>query len=158
MHVCISCKDDFARFSEHNTAWGLDCFRYIVRRLFIGHVLTLRRSPTLSYTQRLEQKVAQLEAALAEACPPASKPQPTHALGEESSNSSYGTQSGPRVAESEGLPLNGSISLFQLPGSIRTLSFERNQADQEVAAKKESLVNSAWRERAYERLADIPVS
>jgi hypothetical protein len=26
-----------------------------------------------------------------------------------------------------------------------------------MAAKKESLVNSAWRERAFEKLADTPV-
>jgi hypothetical protein len=53
--------------------------------------------------------------------------------------------------------LNESISLFQLPGSIRTLALANHQAEQEIAAGKESLVNSAWRERAYERLADIPV-
>jgi hypothetical protein len=53
--------------------------------------------------------------------------------------------------------LNESISLFQLPGSIRTLALANDQAEQELAAGKQSLVNNAWRERAYERLADIPV-
>jgi hypothetical protein len=121
-------------------------------------MLILIRTPTLSYTQRLEQKVAQLEAALAEASsPPASKSQAS-ALSEEISDSNYDATSEPRVEDEGALPLSNSISLFQLPGSIQAMTFSRDQADQEVAAKKESLVNSAWRERAYERLADIPVS
>jgi hypothetical protein len=121
-------------------------------------VLIMNRTPTLSYTQRLEQKVAQLEAALAEASAPTRKSQPTFALGHEPPGPNYDARPEPRAEDEEILPLSNSISLFQLPGSIRAFPFEREQVDQEVAAKKESLVNSAWRERAYERLADIPVS
>jgi hypothetical protein len=101
--------------------------------------------------------VAQLEAALAKTCRPTSESQTNLALDEESLNSNYDPRPESRVEEDGSLPLN-TISLFQLPGRIQALGFERNQADQEVAARKESLINSAWRERAYERLADIPVS
>jgi hypothetical protein len=61
------------------------------------------------------------------------------------------------VGADEGLPLNGSISLFQLPSSVRTLSFQKTEAEQEAAANRETLVNSAWQERVYERLWDTPV-
>ncbi|USP76410.1 SwnK [Curvularia clavata] len=49
-----------------------------------------------------------------------------------------------------------STSLFQLPGSIRTRHTDQDQADQEMAVKKQSLMNNAWRERAFEKLADTP--
>jgi hypothetical protein len=55
------------------------------------------------------------------------------------------------------LSLHDSISLFQTNDVVRKSPIEAGQAEQETAAKKESLMNSAWRERAYERLADIPV-
>ncbi|KAF2709269.1 hypothetical protein K504DRAFT_525798 [Pleomassaria siparia CBS 279.74] len=61
-----------------------------------------------------------------------------------------------RVEEDGRVSFHGSTSLFQLPGSIRVSATEHAQADQEMAAKKETLVNSAWRERAYEKLADTP--
>jgi hypothetical protein len=62
-----------------------------------------------------------------------------------------------RVEEDGRVSFHGSTSLFQLPGSIRAHTAEHTQPDQEMAAKKESLVNSAWRERAFEKLADTPV-
>jgi len=55
------------------------------------------------------------------------------------------------------LPLDDSISLFKLPGSVRTLTIQKARADVEVAVDKETLVKSAWRERVFERLADTPV-
>jgi hypothetical protein len=121
-------------------------------RRHIDHLLTLCRSPTLLYTQRLEQKVAQLEAALSEAqrSPNVSQAYQSHSESSEAGESST-------VDNDTRVTLNESISLFQLPGSIRTLALANHQAEQEIAAGKESLVNSAWRERAYERLADIPV-
>jgi hypothetical protein len=71
----------------------------------------------------------------------------------------YSEVSGAETTRSEDgrLPLDGSISLFPLPGGIRTLALEQRQVTEELAAGKESLVISAWRERAYERLADTPV-
>jgi hypothetical protein len=127
-------------------------------------VLIICRNPTLSYTQRLEQKLALLEAALKEAKQQPNDKQGGHALSVESAGSggeSHGESSrsieDQRVDADEGLPLNGSISLFQLPSSVRTLSFEKTQAEQEAAANRETLVNSAWQERVYERLWDTPV-
>jgi len=118
----------------------------------------------LSYTQRLEQKVAQLEAALSAA---------KGGVSDSPINSASNTQSpvadqqpppgssraveALRVEDDGRVSFHGSTSLFQLPGSMWTHVLANSQADDEVAAKKESLANSAWRERAYEKLADIPV-
>jgi hypothetical protein len=117
------------------------------------------RSPTLSYTQRLEQKVAQLEAALAEARGTAIDSQDEHAPDVQSS------EANPRFPATENteslgtgsIAFNQSISLFQLPGGVRTLAVTREKVGQEIAATREMLVNNAWRERAFERLADTPV-
>ncbi|KAH8726071.1 fungal-specific transcription factor domain-containing protein [Phaeosphaeriaceae sp. PMI808] len=120
-------------------------------------------SPTLSYTQRLEEKVKQLEAALSEIKGSPSDSQQndvqgsqTQSPGSEMQNLSPKTDDDPRLEDDERLSLNESISLFQLPGSIRTLAAKESLIDPELAAKKESLVNSAWRERAYEQMADTP--
>jgi hypothetical protein len=115
------------------------------------HLHTPCRSPTLLYTQRLEKKVAELEAALSEATKPTND---SHIHPSHSESSATGESSD--LNKDARVSLNESISLFQLPGSIRTLALANDQADQ-IAAGKESLVNSAWRERAFERLADIPV-
>jgi hypothetical protein len=118
----------------------------------------------LSYTQRLEQKVAQLEAALKGAKQQPNNTQGDHApsvesvdSGDESHAESSRSKEHPSVEADEGLPLNSSISLFQFPSSVRTLSFEKTRAEQEAAADRETLVNSAWQERVYERLWDTPV-
>jgi hypothetical protein len=132
----------------------LTAFAWLARiwRCHTDHLLTLCRSPTLLYTQRLEQKVAQLEAALSEAqtSPNVSQSYPSQSESSEAGESST-------IDNDTRVSLNESISLFQLPGSIRTLALANDQAEQELAAGKQSLVNNAWRERAYERLADIPV-
>jgi hypothetical protein len=120
------------------------------------------RSPTLSYTQRLEQKISQLETALAEARKLSNH---SHVNDRSSMQSSVSdvqphlstTNENSSLKENGSLSFNESISLFQSPSSIRTLAVAGNHADQEIASQKQSLVNSAWRERAYERLADTPV-
>jgi len=54
--------------------------------------------------------------------------------------------------------LHGSTSLFELPVSSRTsAAAQASVQDQEQSARRASLLNSAWRERAFERLAEIPV-
>jgi hypothetical protein len=54
--------------------------------------------------------------------------------------------------------LHGSTSLFEVPAKSQNSASARAGAhEQELAAKKASLLNNAWRERAFERLADIPV-
>ncbi|KAF2020853.1 hypothetical protein BU24DRAFT_445995 [Aaosphaeria arxii CBS 175.79] len=120
-------------------------------------------SPTLLYTQRLEQKIQQLEAALSAAGSTSSDTalNPTSIDGVASSPSDVGATSARavdalRVEDDGRLSFHGSTSLFQLPSSAKAVANEANQEVQELAARKESLVNSAWRERAYEKLADIP--
>lgn len=122
--------------------------------------LTDLRSPTLSYTQRLEQRIAQLEATLARSRPSVVS---CNSIGERRATD-ITSQSGPsrivedlRVEEDGRLSFHGPTSLFQLPGSIRQQAIDLIQVDQHIADSKESLVNNAWRERAFEKLADIPV-
>lgn len=112
------------------------------------------RNPTLSYTQRLEQKVTKLEEALQQA---RRHSHDSFDPGLEQSFSDYRPRSEHPVDATAPLPLDDSISLFKLPGSVRALTIQKAQADLEVAANKETLVNSAWRERVFERLADTPV-
>jgi hypothetical protein len=123
------------------------------------HVLIIPRSPTLSYTQRLEHKVAQLEAALVEVRGTAINPQVEHVPEVQSSESNvrYTATENTEALGTGSIALNQSISLFQLPGNLRTLAVSQEKVDQEMAATRETLVNNAWRERAYERLADTPV-
>jgi len=124
----------------------------------------LDRSPTLSYTQRLENHIAELEAALTAARRTTTNSSIKNAPDDQTSTQETIDRVGPpravenlRVEEDGRISFHGSTSLFQLPGSIRAHAVEHAQADQEMAAKKESLVNSAWRERAFEKLADTPV-
>lgn len=116
-------------------------------------------SPTLSYTQRLEQRVAQLEAALSEATKAVNSWRSNHAAGDLVSTEPHTSllSEASEARASRRLSLRDSISLFQTNDVVRTPPVEAGQADQERAAEKESLMNSAWRERAYEKLADIPV-
>lgn len=126
--------------------------------------LTASSSPSLSYTQQLEQRIVELEAALEGSNITLSGPPLEHVLNISSSRSDVVSHPGPaRAAESMMVEGDGrvsypeSTSLFQLPGSIRTRHIDQDAADEEMAVKKQSLVNSAWRERAFEKLADTPV-
>jgi hypothetical protein len=130
----------------------------------VSCVLTLYRNPTLSYTQRLEQKVAKLEEALLEARRSSNESRINLKSDVDTSDMEYRPRAAPStvverpIIEATGaLPLNDSISLFKLPSSVRALTIQKTQVDMEVATNKEALVNSAWRERVYERLADTPV-
>lgn len=127
--------------------------------------LTCTRTPTLSYTQRLEQRVEQLEQSLAEAQKGSGAPGGNNNAQFAPGERADGTHdaSPPRAAdaakldEDEKLPFHGSTSLFQLPDSTRVRSTDHSQPAHGTASDKESLVNNAWRQRAYEKLADIPV-
>jgi hypothetical protein len=128
------------------------------------YVLILARSPTLSYTQRLENRIVELEATLTTSGRAVTDPPINNAPDDQTSTEEINARAGPsravedlRVEEDGRLSFHGSTSLFQLPASVRAHVVEQAQADQEMAAKKESLVNSAWRERAFEKLADTPV-
>lgn len=62
-----------------------------------------------------------------------------------------------RIEDDGRLSFHGSTSLFQLPSSTHIKFDGSDHTADETPLAKESLVNSAWRERAYEKLADIPV-
>jgi hypothetical protein len=68
----------------------------------------------------------------------------------------------PKPTESDNdqnVAFHGSTSLFQLPGSVRTrMTDKETEKQQGDVLKRESLLNNAWRERAYEKLAVTPVS
>lgn len=65
------------------------------------------------------------------------------------------------MTESERLSLHGTLhgttSLFRLPSNTVVSSAVHDQVDRDIIANRESLLNNAWRERAFEKLADIPV-
>lgn len=121
------------------------------------------RSPTLSYTQRLEQRVEQLQAALSKAQKADENPATNEQL--ESADLACEGQPSPsppravealRIEADGRLSYQGSTSLFQLPDSTHQV-VRTSQSGDGTASDRENLQINAWRERAYERLADIPV-
>lgn len=128
-----------------------------------GDKCVYKLSPTLSYTHRLEQRVRQLEAALAEAKTSRSNGNENVDLGvnrqvsdEQPSSHLSGTPEGSRRVGTDMAPLHESISLFQLPGNVSVHPVVGKQTEQEFEARKGVLTSTAWRERAFERLTDTP--
>jgi hypothetical protein len=56
------------------------------------------------------------------------------------------------------ISFHGATSLFNLPSGAVNESASLSQAANELEARKERLINNAWRERAFEQLNNIPVS
>lgn len=57
------------------------------------------------------------------------------------------------------ISFHGPTSLFQLPGgAVPEASGASSQLAMGIGARKERLINNAWRERAFEQLAAMPVS
>lgn len=52
---------------------------------------------------------------------------------------------------------HGPTSLFQLPSGVVSETASTSHYAQELEGRKERLVNSAWRERAFEQMAAMPV-
>lgn len=136
------------------------------------------RAPTLSYTKQLEARVAQLEDALAKvrgqrssdtegrkggspssAGESSSSPRPRTRIKEEEENEPNLASDidGLRIEHDGRISFHGPTSLFQLPsGALSETSSSTNLA-MELEGRKERLINSAWRERAFEQLASMPV-
>lgn len=55
------------------------------------------------------------------------------------------------------ISFHGPTSLFQLPSGAMNEAASTSHYAQELEARKERLVNSAWRERAFEQMAAMPV-
>lgn len=131
------------------------------------------RAPTLSYTKQLETRVAQLEDALAKhqsdvdarkISSPASVAESSSSAGRKIKTENDDTQDltrdfdGLNVENDGRISFHGPTSLFQLPSGVVSETASTSHFAQEMEARKERLINSAWRERAFEQMAAMPVS
>lgn len=130
------------------------------------------RAPTLSYTKQLETRVAQLEDALAKqqvdvdarkVSSPASVAESSSSAGRKIKTENDDTQDltrdfdGLNVENDGRISFHGPTSLFQLPSGMANETASTSHFAQEIEARKERLINSAWRERAFEQMAAMPV-
>lgn len=150
-----------------------------------GLLLPLNRAPTLSYTKQLETRVAQLEDALSRArSQPSSSEAELRKAGSPASTGGSSTSAaggggvlhrmkdeenaseqdlaqdfeGLQVENDGRISFHGPTSLFQLPGgAVPEASGASSQLAMGIGARKERLINNAWRERAFEQLAAMPV-
>lgn len=139
------------------------------------------RNPTLSYTQRLEERIKDLEDQLSKAAqqqqsqPPTSSSTPQNASGAQSLSSSVGsypggpdagegltgTFRGLKVDERGVLTYHGATSFFHLPSEYAGQDSDMQNLthpDDPLHGRRERLVNNAWQQRALEDLSEIPVS
>lgn len=132
-----------------------------------------RRAPTLSYTKQLEARVAQLEDALSKVRPDGDAD--LRKVSTPSSVAESSSSAGPRVkiesetddlarefdglnVENDGrVSFHGPTSLFHLPSGVGNDTASKSHYAQEVEGRKERLINNAWRERAFEQMAAMPV-
>lgn len=142
------------------------------------------RAPTLSYTKTLEARIAELEATIEKLqgssdIPPQSKEdlepekdekkdddackEPALALTKAVVNGRSNKINGELARRIEGLKIedgkvsfHGPTSLFQLPSGMTEEQLREAQSALTTDGRKERLVNSAWRERAFEQLTTIP--
>lgn len=156
-------------------------------REFAKHIVTfvliiVGRNPTLSYTQRLEERIKELETQLSKAQaladtqsqPPSSSQQGPERQttssrdaphsGPESSEGLAGTFKGLKLDEKGVLTYHGATSFFHLP-SESTAGGQQSGAlahppypEDPLSGRRERLVNNAWQQRALEDLSEIPVS
>lgn len=135
----------------------------------IADYFLFQRAPTLSYTKQLEARVAQLEDALSKRGEGEEVRKPRSPL------SAASSPSGPKIKidpDAEDLPrafdglnvendgrvsFHGPTSLFQLPSGVVNEAASTSHYAQELEGRKERLVNNAWRERAFEQMAAMPV-
>lgn len=137
-------------------------------------MLTALRNPTLSYTQRLEERIKELEDQLAKArMLSAARTQDESSPGRtalpssegvlhshESSEGLAGTFKGLKLDERGVLTYHGATSFFHLPsdytGSDSDLPASPHP-EHPLNGRRERLVNNAWQQRALENLSEIPV-
>lgn len=129
-------------------------------------------SPTLSYTQKLENKVKALEHALsiaeengstsdtAEQSP--SSTSTAAALPPAPTKRYFKSIKGLKLDRKGAITYHGATSFFQLPSSDLNEAFEGKSGGafetlDEGNRRKEKLVNNAWQQRALERFLETPV-
>jgi hypothetical protein len=132
----------------------------------------------LAYTKQLERRVAELEEALAkhrsQQTPDAAAGTPSSAAStnENSLNSTSSNHKDDEISGDQGLSrdfeglkvehdgrvsFHGPTSLFQLPSGALNPAVSNPQLATQAGGRKERLVNNAWRERAIEQMATMPV-
>ncbi|OJJ45729.1 hypothetical protein ASPZODRAFT_68933 [Penicilliopsis zonata CBS 506.65] len=139
-----------------------------------GDTCVYSLAPTLSYTKQLESRVAQLEDALAKLrdkqspgrkeTSPAStsdssaSPKLQYKLKQEQEGGHELPRDfeGLQVGDDGRISFHGPTSLFQLPSGLGSGTSTSTHLVQELEARKERLINNAWRERALEQMATIP--
>ncbi|KAJ5146956.1 transcriptional regulator family: Fungal Specific TF [Penicillium atrosanguineum] len=140
-----------------------------------GEACVYSLAPTLSYTKQLEARVAQLEDALSklrgQQTEMEARKGSSPASVAESSSSSAGRRIKTEIDDAQDLArefdglnvendgrisFHGPTSLFQLPSGVASETASTSHYAQEIEARKERLINSAWRERAFEQMAMMP--
>ncbi|KAI8691646.1 hypothetical protein NCS56_00157700 [Fusarium sp. Ph1] len=122
-------------------------------------------NPTLSYTQRLEERIKELEDQLAAVKSPPSVAASNHSSpgmfnGHDSSR--YGDEHmtrsfmGLKIDDKGGITYHGATSLFNLPSDPHKHKADSLSSIDSDAHRRERLVNNAWHQRAMENLSDIP--
>ena len=129
------------------------------------------RNPTLSYTQRLEERIKELEDQLASvAKSPASAAASSHSsppvgTAHDASASARGLDEqgvtrgfrGLKIDDRGGITYHGTTSFFNLPSDRLPVGSDYMATNDSNIQRRERLVNNAWHQRALENLSDIPV-
>lgn len=163
MNACINCVTYLRLFSY---SWWL-CPLWLTDPFC--------RNPTLSYTQRLEDRIKDLEDQLAKATaatPPAAA---SDSKSPASSHSSPSAQQDPRqqiddsiarsfrglkIDDKGGITYHGTTSFFNLPSdhSSAAVAVDLHASATEVETqRRERLVSNAWQQRVLEEHSGIPV-
>ena len=128
----------------------------------------------MSYTQRLEERIKDLEEQVSKAQAQAqAPPQPQRGLSEGALSSSHdsslvsheseglaGTFKGLKLDEKGVITYHGATSFFHLPSEYGRQSNDApspSNPEDPLYGKRERLVNNAWQQRALEDLSEIPV-
>lgn len=132
------------------------------------------RNPTLSYTQRLEERIKELEDQLSKSQSQALSQAQQHASerpistsfdsslhGHEPGEGLTGTFRELKLDERGVLTYHGATSFFHLPSEYTGQEIDAPSSplsEDPVNGRRERLVNNAWQQRALEDLSEIPVS
>jgi hypothetical protein len=141
------------------------CSRCITR----GDVCLYKLSPTLTYTEKLENRVNELEILLSEQRKSSPRsifeaPPITRTPGESTISNVPSTFEGLKLDDHGGITYHGATSFFQLPthsnqdvdpdGKLMSISSSVVGGD----SRRDKLVSNAWQQRALETLSETPVS
>ncbi len=145
------------------------CRRCVVR----NDTCQYRLPPTISYTQKLENKVTELQALVSKLQTPEPEKttetfskvsQPPQKLPSRGSMPDIlGTFGGLKCDDKGGITYHGATSFFQLPSPATQGEAAKgiNRIPREIlegGRRKERLVNNAWQQRALETFSETPVS